>query len=168
MTTPPSDSLPPATAGVRLEPERAAELVGRLERNVARVVLGKRDVIRSVVVGLLSQGHILLEDVPVDAPLCVVVGNESRGLSPAAKAAMRSFRIPMVGLSQSLNLSVSAAIALFDVTRRRRALLRRSGDLDPTAAARLRAYAYARTVDPRMLAGLFGGESGGRPARSEP
>ncbi len=113
-------------------------------------------------------GALLLEDVPVDAPLCVVVGNESRGLSPAAKAAMRTFRIPMVGLSQSLNLSVSAAIALFDVTRRRRALLGRTGDLEPAAAARLRAYAYARSVDPRMLAALFGRESGGRLARSEP
>lgn len=99
-----------------------------------------------------------LADLPVDAPLCIVVGNESRGLSDRARAAMETFSIPMVGLSQSLNLSVSAAIVLFDVTRRRRAVLGRAGDLSAGERARLRAYAYARSVDLRMLEGLFGRE----------
>jgi MoxR-like ATPase len=35
-----------------------------LVKNVERVIMGKREVIELVVVGLLSQGHILIEDVP--------------------------------------------------------------------------------------------------------
>ncbi|KAB2853314.1 MAG: AAA family ATPase, partial [Anaerolineae bacterium] len=36
----------------------------RLIDNVARVIIGKRNEIRMTVLGLLCQGHILLEDVP--------------------------------------------------------------------------------------------------------
>jgi MoxR-like ATPase len=42
----------------------AAEPIQRLEDNVARVVRGKREVIRMATVSLLARGHILLEDVP--------------------------------------------------------------------------------------------------------
>ncbi len=105
--------------------------------------------------GADMDGAVELVQVPVDRPVCIVVGNESRGLSEAARAAMPTFRIPMVGLSQSLNLSVSAAIAMFDLTHRRRARLGAQGDLDGPARRRLRAYAYARSVDARMLRGIF-------------
>lgn len=40
------------------------DLVGRLIDNVERVVVGKRDVIRLAVCALLSDGHVLFEDVP--------------------------------------------------------------------------------------------------------
>jgi MoxR-like ATPase len=42
----------------------AAEPIRRLEDNVARVIRGKREVIRLATVCLLSRGHVLLEDVP--------------------------------------------------------------------------------------------------------
>ena len=42
----------------------AAEPIRRLEDNVARVIRGKRDVIRLTTVCLLARGHVLLEDVP--------------------------------------------------------------------------------------------------------
>jgi MoxR-like ATPase len=42
----------------------AAELVGRLARNVESIVLGKPLVVRLVVTALLAEGHVLLEDVP--------------------------------------------------------------------------------------------------------
>ena len=46
----------------------SAELVQsvaeKLVRNVEQVIIGKRDAIELVIVGLLSQGHILIEDVP--------------------------------------------------------------------------------------------------------
>ncbi|MHB8577240.1 MAG: AAA family ATPase [Dehalococcoidia bacterium] len=41
-----------------------ARLAEALRENVARVIVGKDDVIELVLVALLSQGHILLEDVP--------------------------------------------------------------------------------------------------------
>lgn len=40
------------------------QLLGRLEGNIASVVLGKPDVIRLAVVALLAEGHLLLEDFP--------------------------------------------------------------------------------------------------------
>lgn len=40
------------------------EVANRLIENVEQVIIGKRNVIKLVIVGLLSQGHILIEDVP--------------------------------------------------------------------------------------------------------
>ena len=42
----------------------AAEPIARLEDNVARVIRGKREVIRLATVCLLAKGHVLVEDVP--------------------------------------------------------------------------------------------------------
>ena len=41
-----------------------AEPIHRLESNVARVVRGKREVIRLATVSVLARGHVLIEDVP--------------------------------------------------------------------------------------------------------
>lgn len=46
------------------QPERLHQLVGQLEENMSRVVLGKSDVVRWCLVALLSGEHVLLEDVP--------------------------------------------------------------------------------------------------------
>jgi MoxR-like ATPase len=43
---------------------RSLDLLRRLEDNVARALVGKPDVIRLAVVGLLARGHLLIEDVP--------------------------------------------------------------------------------------------------------
>ena len=43
---------------------RAIDLIRRLEQNVARALVGKPEVIRQAVVGLLARGHLLIEDVP--------------------------------------------------------------------------------------------------------
>jgi len=40
------------------------EIPQRLIDNISKVIVGKRDVIEFVVVGLISNGHVLLEDVP--------------------------------------------------------------------------------------------------------
>jgi len=40
------------------------ELGDELIRNIERVIVGKRSVVRLIVVGLLSNGHVLIEDVP--------------------------------------------------------------------------------------------------------
>ena len=41
-----------------------ADLIELLQRNVSRVVLGKADAVRLVVVALLAGEHVLLEDIP--------------------------------------------------------------------------------------------------------
>jgi MoxR-like ATPase len=43
---------------------RSLDLIRRLEANVGRALVGKPDVIRLAVVGLLARGHLLIEDVP--------------------------------------------------------------------------------------------------------
>jgi len=53
--------------------------------------------------------------------IAVMLGNENRGLSPEAVAlADRRLTIPMAGMVRSLNLSVTAAVVLFEITRQRR------------------------------------------------
>ncbi len=95
--------------------------------------------------------------VPVDRPVCLLFGNEQRGLSLQARAACEDlFRIPMYGMSESLNLSVSGAVSLYDVTTRRRELLARDGELAGDALVRMRARYYTRGVDDRILRGLLG------------
>lgn len=74
-------------------------------------------------------------------------GNEHLGLSPALRALCDGeFRIPMHGMSQSLNVSVSVAVSLSSLTTARRRALGRDGDLDEAERLRLRARFYAGEV----------------------
>ncbi len=58
-------------------------------------------------------GGTSIEDVPLDKPLAIVMGNERHGSSPfALKHADLAVTIPMTGFTESLNISVSAAICL--------------------------------------------------------
>ncbi|CAN5566754.1 RNA methyltransferase [soil metagenome] len=51
-----------------------------------------------------------------------VFGNENRGLSASAiELADASVRIPMMGMAESLNISVACAVTLFEMMRQRRA-----------------------------------------------
>ena len=53
--------------------------------------------------------------------LALLLGNEKSGLSPQAVAlADRRLTIPMQGIAQSMNVSVSAALFLYEITRQRR------------------------------------------------
>src|SRR5580765_1556131 len=47
-----------------LVPRRAAELLGGIEENVHRVIVGKERVVRLAVTGLVAGGHVLLQDLP--------------------------------------------------------------------------------------------------------
>ena len=47
-----------------LQPRRAAELLERIEKNVHRVIVGKDRVVRLALAGLVSGGHVLLQDLP--------------------------------------------------------------------------------------------------------
>jgi len=44
--------------------ESAFEIARRLQENVDRVVLGKKEIVRALIVTLLAGEHVLLEDVP--------------------------------------------------------------------------------------------------------
>ena len=47
-----------------MDTERVQTVTRKLTQNVEQVIIGKRDAIELIVVGLLAQGHILIEDVP--------------------------------------------------------------------------------------------------------
>ncbi|MET0344292.1 MAG: RNA methyltransferase [Polyangiales bacterium] len=105
--------------------------------------------------GAHMRGKFAVDALPVDAPLCLLFGNEGVGLSERALAACDdTFHIPMYGMSESLNLSVSAALSLRSALGRRRALVGRDGDLDDAALLREKARYYARCVDARTLDAL--------------
>lgn len=94
----------------------------------------------------------MLEQLPVDRPLCLVFGNEHAGLSAAAQRACAvRFRIPIHGFAESYNLSVAAALSLYAVAGRRREAIGADGDLDPEALELERARCYLRSVDARHV-----------------
>jgi len=47
-----------------LEPRRAAELLDRVEKNIHQVIVGKDQVVRLALPGLVAGGHVLLQDLP--------------------------------------------------------------------------------------------------------
>ncbi len=80
-------------------------------------------------------------------PMAIVLGNEKDGISPAMRAAVDGcFRIPMLGFSQSFNISVAAALVFY----RAHLELRRVGAaayLKPEQQQQLLANYYLRCFD---------------------
>ncbi len=66
---------------------------------------------------------VTLDELPIDKPIAVVFGNEHEGLTfEWREKADLCFTIPMYGIVESLNISVSAAITLHSLTSRMRKL----------------------------------------------
>lgn len=62
----------------------------------------------------------LYTDADLTGPLALVVGAEADGLTgPWAAGAIESVRLPMLGVADSLNVSVSAAILFYEARRQR-------------------------------------------------
>jgi tRNA (guanosine-2'-O-)-methyltransferase len=68
----------------------------------------------------LTEGSISLYDVNFIYKCAVVLGNEHRGVSDeAADLADEKIYIPMFGMVQSLNISVAAAVIIYEALRQR-------------------------------------------------
>lgn len=91
----------------------------------------KHDTIDGCVADLRRQGFLLaagypdarvsMFDLPVDKPVAVIFGNEHEGVAaPWREHIDIPFTIPMAGLVESLNISVSAAVTLSQLTRKAR------------------------------------------------
>ncbi len=77
----------------------------------------------------------------------IVFGNELDGLSEVARRdADALVTLPMAGFGESFNISVAAAIALYEIHQQRVARYGTSGDLPADEKARIRAVWYAKTV----------------------
>lgn len=60
----------------------------------------------------------LIENIPISQKFALLFGTEQEGLSKLALAnADVHVKIPMVGFTESLNISVSAAICLYEITK---------------------------------------------------
>lgn len=74
----------------------------------------------------LGESSVSLYDLDLTKKVALVFGNEHRGVSEEAAAkADANFQIPMLGMIQSLNVSVACAVSLYEVLRQRLA----TGDL---------------------------------------
>jgi 23S rRNA (guanosine2251-2'-O)-methyltransferase len=72
------------------------------------------------VIGLEMQAKETLDAIALEGALCLVVGAEGKGLRKTVKGCCDTLaRLPMSGKLASLNASVAAAIALYEVTRQR-------------------------------------------------
>jgi 23S rRNA (guanosine2251-2'-O)-methyltransferase len=78
-------------------------------------------------VALDAQGPVELGDLDLRGPVAIVVGAEDKGTRrPVRQACKHTARLPMAGPIASLNASVAAALALYEVLRQRRSS--RTGD----------------------------------------
>ena len=78
-----------------------------------------------------APGHRDPMTVPVDQPLVILFGSELSGVSDEARGlADGVVAVPMLGLTESLNVSAAAAVVLYALAERRRALVG-PGDLEP-------------------------------------
>jgi tRNA (guanosine-2'-O-)-methyltransferase len=70
----------------------------------------------------LGEGAVPYREVDYTRPIAIVFGSESEGISAEALALSDlRIRIPMVGMVQSLNLSVSVGIVLYEAFHQRQA-----------------------------------------------
>jgi len=61
----------------------------------------------------------LIQDIPIENKIALIFGTEKEGVSKIAKKNADAFvKIPMYGFTESLNLSASAAICLYELTKR--------------------------------------------------
>ncbi len=124
--------------GVLVGKHRSVSLNG----TVAKVSTGAIDTVKvGVVTNLVSTLNVLKEqgfwvvgtdnneraieytDLKCDVPLVVVVGSEGKGISRLVKESCDVMvRIPMAGAVTSLNVSVAAAVILYEIVRQRKAI----------------------------------------------
>jgi len=84
----------------------------------------------------LGESAVPYTDIDLARPVAIVFGSESEGISEEAMAfADTIIRIPMLGMVQSLNLSVSVAVILYEALRQR--TLRGNGERSRLAGGEL-------------------------------
>lgn len=117
----------PSRRAAGLSPAVAASSAGAIEHvPVAQVVNLAQTLARLQrdgiwVIGADPGSATDLYDVPLRPPVALVVGGEGRGLSRLVRERCdRLVRIPMHGATASLNVSVAAALVLFEVRRQMR------------------------------------------------
>jgi RNA methyltransferase, TrmH family len=74
-----------------------------------------------LIVGADAASDVSPEDVELDGPVALVLGNEAWGLPDGARSEVDAIvGIPMPGPAESLNVAIAGSILLFEAVRRRR------------------------------------------------
>jgi 23S rRNA (guanosine2251-2'-O)-methyltransferase len=117
----------PRHRSAHVTPTAAKAAAGAIEHLPMAVVPGLPNALRRLqdlgvwIVGLDSAGDVDIEDMALsDGPLCLVLGAEGRGLSPLVRRRCDALAaIALRGRLGSLNVAAAAAIACYEVARRR-------------------------------------------------
>ncbi|MDJ0652355.1 MAG: RNA methyltransferase [Simkaniaceae bacterium] len=100
-----------------------------------------------ILVGASTDGEKNLDNLSLESPICFLFGNEKEGISEKAKQQCDLlFRIPMFGMVESYNLSVAAALTLYDYLKRKRKVLKKDGDLSIQEVIEEKAHFYIRSL----------------------
>jgi 23S rRNA (guanosine2251-2'-O)-methyltransferase len=71
-----------------------------------------------MIIGCSEKGDNYIFDHKIDAPVCVIMGSEEDGISHEyIKRCDALLKIPIIGKTASLNVSVAAGIILYEITR---------------------------------------------------
>jgi tRNA (guanosine-2'-O-)-methyltransferase len=100
-----------------------------------------------IVAADVGETAVPISDLGLTDRCAIVFGNELEGLTDAAREGADALvTVPMEGFAESFNISVAAAVSLYEIHRQRVARYGTSGDLSPDARSRIRAVWYAKTV----------------------
>ena len=100
--------------------EKWVELV--VHRSLEAAISHLRTQAMQILVAHLSIEAIDYRDLDYTKPTCILLGNEKAGVTEQAAAlADQHIIIPMLGMVESLNVSVATAVILFEAQRQRRA-----------------------------------------------
>lgn len=79
------------------------------------------------IVGTANDAQISLYKMKLEIPVAIVMGGEGKGMRQLTRNICNEImHIPMMGMVESLNVSVASGICLFEVVRQRIAMLHRS------------------------------------------
>lgn len=117
----------PAKNTARIGPDAVKTSAGALMRiPVCKV----EDLVRTLtymqqcgikLVGISEQGSTPLKSIEMDGPVCIIMGSEFDGIAPDILRICDALaEIPMLGEISSLNVSVAAGIALYEVACQRK------------------------------------------------
>lgn len=100
--------------------------------------------------GMPTADSLLIDNLPIEEskPLAILFGNEHAGVSEEWKPHVDMyFTIPMAGLVESMNISVSAAISLHHLTHKSREILKEKYFLSNEQRVQLLNNWATRTID---------------------
>ncbi|GAB7386282.1 hypothetical protein BSNK01_01170 [Bacillaceae bacterium] len=99
----------------------------------------------------LSKDAVPVDQIDLSKPTALLFGNEQKGLSEEAfSQADGTFVVPMHGFVQSLNISVAAAVTLYEVTKRARKIAKERYYLLPEEKQKLFREWFISAARPRI------------------